>query len=183
MTEERRDYGILVTYAMREEAEVAAAALRAEGVDALVSPGFHATYDWHLVQALGGLKVFVPWQKLEEARDIIRGRISDAAAEAFEPEEAPVRRRDRYKIWLVIAATAGMYGYVYWVNNFEPRELVHQTPARPAGSYFAAPQGLAVEDQEAIVLDYCMDFPWDRVRAPGGRAGDVVECADILARN
>jgi hypothetical protein len=184
MAEERRDYGILVTYAMREEAEVAAAALRAEGIDALVSPGFHATYDWHLVQALGGLKVFVPWQKLEEARDVIRGRMRDAAEDrAVDPGEGRLQRRDRYKVWLVIAASFGMYGYAYWLNSGEAGEFVYQAPTLPPGFFFAAPQHLKAADQTAVLLDYCKDFPWDRVRAPGVGSGEIVECADILAQD
>ena len=101
MTEERLDYAVLISLAMREEAEVMASALRAEGVDAFVGNANHANVDWGLTLALGGMQVFVPRQKVKDAKDVIRARISEAAAH---PEGEPLRRRDRWKIWALIAS-------------------------------------------------------------------------------
>ena len=55
MSEDKRDYAVLISLAMREEAEVAAAALRADGIDAFVGNAHHANVDWLYTLALGGL--------------------------------------------------------------------------------------------------------------------------------
>lgn len=105
MADERLDYAILISLAMREEAEVMASALRAEGVDAFVGNANHANVDWGWTLALGGMQVYVPQQKLVEAKQVIRERISEAAAN---PEGEAVRRRDHWKIWALIAASYGL---------------------------------------------------------------------------
>lgn len=104
MAEDRRDYGILISLYMREEAEVMASALRAEGIDAFVGNRHHANVDWGWTIALGGMQVFVPRAKLQEAKDVIRARLKEAA-EAPDPEAEPTRRRDRWKVWAVIAVS------------------------------------------------------------------------------
>lgn len=102
MTEERLDYAILISLSMREEAEVMASALRAEGIDAFVGNRHHANVDWGWIIALGGMQVFVPRLKIDEAKTVIRTRIKEAS-ELPDPEAEPTRRRDHWKIWSVIA--------------------------------------------------------------------------------
>lgn len=104
-----RDYAILASLSMREEAEVVASALRADGIDAFVGNAHHANVDWGYTLALGGLQVLVPRQKLDEARDAIRERVREAA---MADDGEPVRRRDRYKVWLVFAGfvVLGFFG-------------------------------------------------------------------------
>jgi len=109
MSDGRRDYAILASLSMREEAEVVASALRADGIDAFVGNAHHANVDWGYTIALGGMQVLVPREKLDEAREAIRERVSEAA-KADDGE--PVRRRDHYKVWLVIAGyfVLGFFG-------------------------------------------------------------------------
>jgi hypothetical protein len=104
MAEERRDYAILISLYMREEAEVMASALRAEGIDAFVGNRHHANVDWGWVIALGGMQVFVPRAKLAEAREAIRARLRDVAGNPDQDAE-PTKRRDRWKVWTVIIVT------------------------------------------------------------------------------
>lgn len=101
---ERRDYGILVSLQMREEAEVMASALRAEGIDAFVGNRHHANVDWGWTIALGGNQVFVPAGNIDEARTLMRARIREAA-EHPDPDAEPARRHDRWKVWVVIVVS------------------------------------------------------------------------------
>lgn len=105
MADEQLDYAILISLAMREEAEVMASALRAEGIDAFVGNANHANVDWGWTLALGGMQVFVPRKKVAEAKQVIRERIGEAAAN---PEGEAVRRRDHWKVWTLIAASFGL---------------------------------------------------------------------------
>lgn len=100
MSDEQCGYAVLISLATREEAEVAAAALRADGIDAFISNSNHAYADWLNLLALNGLQIFVPSSKLVEARQALRDRIQENAQVEF---DEPVERRDRYKIWLTLA--------------------------------------------------------------------------------
>jgi len=180
VSDERRDYAILISLGMREEAEVMASALRAEGIDAFVAPLHHATYNWHLTIALGGLQVFVPRQKLQEAKDVIRARIQEAADN---PEGESVGRRDRWKVWTVIAGYFAFAGYFYWLSNQEPREFVYA----PAGAqrlvpvYFDPPHDLTELEQRLVLDDYCLDNPALSVVSRQDGVASIVPCGDILA--
>lgn len=99
-----QDYAILISLYMREEAEVMASALRAGGIDAFVGNRHHANVDWGWTIALGGMQVFVPRAKLAEAREAIRSRLKEAA-EAPDPHAEPTKRRDRWKVWVVIVVS------------------------------------------------------------------------------
>lgn len=109
LSDERLDYAILISLAMREEAEVMASALRAEGVDAFVGNRHHANVDWGWTLAMGGMQVFVPRQRIAEAKEVIRDRIREALAN---PEGKPAKRRDHWKVWAVIAGgfVLGLFG-------------------------------------------------------------------------
>ena len=98
MAEERKDYAVLISLATREEAEVAAAALRADGVDAFVGNRNHAAADWFYVLALGGAQILVPHRRLADAKLLLRERIRENAD--AEPAEV-ARRRDHWKLWLI----------------------------------------------------------------------------------
>ena len=98
MSDERRDYAVLISLATREEAEVAAAALRADGVDAFIGNAHHAAMQWFHILALNGLQILVPRMKLEEAKALLQERLRENAAAE---QEDVVRRTDRWKIWLI----------------------------------------------------------------------------------
>jgi hypothetical protein len=102
LSDERRDYAILVRLYMREEAEVMASALRAEGIDAFIGNRHHANVDWGWTIALGGLQVMAPRDRIDDAKAVLRARWQEATEN---PEGEPVKRRDRWKVWLVIVAT------------------------------------------------------------------------------
>jgi hypothetical protein len=96
--DERLDYAVLVSLMTREEAEVMAGALRADGIDAFLGNANHAGIDWFYIFALGGLQVMVPRPRLLEAKEAVRARVREHANDF--PEER-AQRRDRWKLWLV----------------------------------------------------------------------------------
>jgi hypothetical protein len=133
--EERRDYAVLISLSMREEAEVAAAALRADGIDAFIGNSNHAYTNWGYVIALGGLQILVPHQRLAEAKSSLRERIRENAEASFEDR---VGRRDKWKIWVL---AVGFYGFSLaawliwaWLSEYElhPAELVGEVLSSPA---------------------------------------------------
>jgi hypothetical protein len=106
MSEERRDYAVLISLAMREEAEVVAGALRADGIDAFIGNSNHAYVEWLLTPALGGLQILVPRARLADAKNFLRERIRENS----EVDAAEVAvRRDHWKGWLGIAMLLGPF--------------------------------------------------------------------------
>lgn len=99
--DERNDYTVLRAYAFREEAEVVACTLRADGIDAFLGDNHHAYTNWGITIALGGLQVLVPAKRLRDAKTAINERLRAAASDLDPAERAA--RRDRWKVWLVIA--------------------------------------------------------------------------------
>ncbi len=182
MSEERLDYAILISLAMREEAEVMASALRAEGIDAFVGNRHHTNVDWGWIIALGGMQVFVPRQKIDEAKDVIRARIKDAAAH---PEGEMVERRDRWKAWVMILGTLGLNAYVYWLANLELPEISYAPTEIQANlpTYFVAPDNLTEAGQRAVLRDYCRDNPTLSVISREDGMGYVTQCIDVLRVN
>lgn len=183
MAEERLDYTILISLAMREEAEVMASALRAEGIDAILGNGLHLNTDWHLTLALGGVQVLVPGQKIEEAKAVIRERIKDAAEN---PEGEPVGRRDRWKLWAAIACSWGLPALVGLAAQWLPADDVHYASAPAAApeelpTYFAAPDNLTEAGQRVVLRDYCLDNPTHTVISREDGVGYITPCGDILA--
>jgi hypothetical protein len=179
LTEERLDYAILISLSMREEAEVMASALRAEGIDSFVGNRHHANYNWGQIIALGGLQVFVPRLKIDEAKDVIRTRIKEAAEH---PEGEAMGRRDRWKAWAVILGTIGLNAYFYWFVHQELPEFSYapaEIEAEPPG-YFAAPAYLSEGEQITVLRHYCGDHPDRTVISREGGMGYITPCADIL---
>lgn len=185
MTEERLDYAILISLAMREEAEVMASALRAEGIDAILGNGLHVNTDWHLTLALGGVQVLVPGDKIAEAREVTRERIQEAAAH---PEGEPVSRRDRWKLWAVIAGSWGLPALVGLVAMWLPADDTYDLPEpvvthAELPAYFAAPDNLTEAAQRAVLRDHCRDNPTDAVISREDGMGYVTPCIDVLRVN
>ena len=106
MSDERRDYEILISLASREEAEVAASALRAEGIDAFVGNAEMANMHWGTVQAMGGLQIMVPARMLSEARNSLRERVCEVANDDDEGYD-PSKRKDRWKAWVLLIWIVG----------------------------------------------------------------------------
>ena len=182
MADERLDYAILISLAMREEAEVMASALRAEGIDALVGNGQHINSDWHLTLALGGVQVLVPRQKLEEAKVTLGALLDEARAHS---EDEPVGRRDRWKLWAVIGVYTGLPALLALVAMAWPapdvQEVVTPEPtAREAEVYFAAPEDLSEHEQRGVLRDYCRDRPNHTVISREDGMGYVTPCPDVM---
>lgn len=113
MHAEGRDYAILISILTREEAEVMASSLRADGIDAFVGNTSHLGMNWHYTLALGGLQIFVPRNRLEDARAAVRHRLAEFADADLEDR---VSRRDRWKVWLIAAWYLGptIVGLTIW---------------------------------------------------------------------
>ncbi len=107
---DEQGYAVLVSLYTREEAEVMASALRADGIDAFASPINHQGMTWLYTLALGGVQVFVPRTQIEESQTLVRERLRENWD--AEPEER-VGRRDRWRIWLLAVMLYGMN--LYWV--------------------------------------------------------------------
>jgi hypothetical protein len=106
VSEERRDYAVLTSLSTREEAEVAAAALRAGGIDAIVGNAETANMHWGLVQAMGGLQILVPSVSLAEARRFLRDRLK-SVSESEDDDYDPSKRKDRWKAWVLLVWILG----------------------------------------------------------------------------
>jgi hypothetical protein len=100
VSDQKLDYAVLVSPYMREEAEVMAGALRADGIDAFISNTNHAGINWFYLIALGGWQIMVPRARIADAKQAVRERLREHADDY--PEDR-VQRRDRWKIWLIIA--------------------------------------------------------------------------------
>ncbi len=107
--DDRRGYAVLVSLSTREEAEVAASALRAQGVDAFLGNSHHASVMPLAVQAMGGMQIMVPSAQLAEAKALLQARIRDWRQddEDNEDDEAPPKRRDRWKAWMFLGLMIG----------------------------------------------------------------------------
>lgn len=179
MADERLDYAVLISLLMREEAEVMASALRAEGIDAFLGNLHQASWNWGYVIAFGGVQVMVPRQKLDEAKQVIRERISEAAAN---PEGEPVGRRDRWKAWAVILYTVSIYANVYWLPKQEQPVLVNPPPIEHGvlPAYFVAPDYLSEAEQLQVLRDFCLDNLTRSVISRENGIGYVMPCVDVM---
>lgn len=97
MTDARDGYSVLLSLTTREEAEVAVAALRADGIGAFLGNDHHHSVMAIGTTALGGLQVMVPSTQLEEAKGVLEARRREAWEDEDEAAEASPQRRDRWK--------------------------------------------------------------------------------------
>ena len=96
---------VLRNYGRVEEALIVCAALQYAGFDASIDNYNHATVNWLLVPALGGIPVRLPTSQLEDAKAYLRemvetaeDRLVDATGEAPDPV-----RRKYWRAWAVAA--------------------------------------------------------------------------------
>jgi hypothetical protein len=114
VSDQKLDYAVLISLYTREEAEVMAGALRADGIDAFLGNTNHAGLNWFYLIALGGIQVMVPHARLADAKAAMRERVKENA-DAF-PEDRAVRR-DRWKLWLILAWLCGPLVFA-WLEYF-----------------------------------------------------------------
>lgn len=93
-------FRVLISFSTKEEADVAASALRADGVHAFVGNEHHAHMEWWAVTALGGVQLMVPSQRLPDAKRLLHERL---AAWADAGAEQCAKRRDHWKAWTMLA--------------------------------------------------------------------------------
>lgn len=101
MTDTQDGYSVLLSLTTREEAEVAVAALRADGVGAFLGNDHHAGVMPFQMQAMGGMQVMVPSAQLQEAKALLEARRREAWDDADDEGEAMPQRRDRWKARLL----------------------------------------------------------------------------------
>ena len=95
-------YRLLRSFAMKEEADVAASALVAYGIPAIVGNANAATLDWTLIPALGGVQVLVPARQHTEALQVLNLGDDADTSPSFH-----VRRRDHWKAKLLLLWVLG----------------------------------------------------------------------------
>jgi hypothetical protein len=74
-------------------------ALGAQGIDACVGNAHHANLDRGWIIALGGMQLLVPHSRIDDTKAALHALWKEVSEN---PEGEPTKRRDRYKIWLVI---------------------------------------------------------------------------------
>jgi hypothetical protein len=116
----RLDYAVLVSLYTREEAEVMACTLRADGIDAFLGNTNHAGINWFYLIALGGIQVMVPRARLADAKEAVRWRLREHANDHLEES---VQRRDRWKLWLIFAWICGPLVIAWTEYFFVPEEF------------------------------------------------------------
>lgn len=98
---------VLRNYGQVEEALIVYAALQAAGFDVSIDNYNHASLDWLIVPALGGIPVRLPASQLEDARAYLQDMVDTAEirlAEATGEQLVPVRK----KYWRARAVAAVM---------------------------------------------------------------------------
>ena len=101
LTDANDGYSVLVALTTREEAEVAVAALRAEGVGAFLGNDHHAGVMPFQMQAMGGMQVMVPSAQLDAAKAMLEARRREAWDDEDDDGQPSPQRRDRWKARLL----------------------------------------------------------------------------------
>ncbi len=136
MEDGSNDYVLLLSLATREEAEVVAAAFRADGVDAFVERTNHLGMEWFYALALGGVRIFAPRSQAVESKQLIRERIEENANAFADERVAP---RDRWKIWLLIAWLYGLPWLLMLIGSWSWPEDEKHHPLEWIGGVTRAP--------------------------------------------
>ncbi|MET0328938.1 MAG: DUF2007 domain-containing protein [Luteimonas sp.] len=102
---------IVARYADPIEAQIACGLLQAEGIDVHVGDAHTALANWEWRLAIGGVKLHVRDDQLDQAREVIRrldaGEFALAPDEAAEPQTAArASPRRRWWVWLAYLALA-----------------------------------------------------------------------------
>lgn len=102
---------VLRNYCRVEEALVVCSALQDAGFDAAVDNLNHATLEWYLVPALGGIQVRIPASQLKPAKAYLNEifhtaeqRLLEATGETADP----IHRRRYWRAWIGIAIWFGV---------------------------------------------------------------------------
>ena len=109
---------VLRNYGQVEEALIVCAALQDAGFEASIDNYNHASVNWLIVPALGGIPVRLPVSQLEDARAYLQEMVDTAAnrlAEATGEEPVPVRKK-YWRAWAVAAVliTDWLLLFILW---------------------------------------------------------------------
>ncbi len=112
-------WSVVARFTSVGEAESARSALDAAGIDARVGDENMVAVDWLMSQAVGGVKVLVPDEKLAEAAEVLGDAAREATSDEHEevraearptslrePIEDGVQRIPRLKLFLALAVVA-----------------------------------------------------------------------------
>jgi len=84
-------WSVVARFTTVGEAESARSALDAAGIDARVGDENMVAVDWLMSQAVGGVKVLVPEEKLEEAAEVLGSGAAEPASDQDEEGRAEAR--------------------------------------------------------------------------------------------
>ena len=82
--------------------------LQTQGFDASLDNFSHATLDWSIIPALGGIAVRIPRAQVEAARSAVREAFEAASQDPEFSEVVPRRRSYRWLGWSMIAVWLGL---------------------------------------------------------------------------
>ena len=102
---------VLRNYSRVEEALVVCSALQDAGFDAAIDNLNHATLEWYLVPALGGIQVRIPASQLKPAKAYLNEMFHTAEQRLLEAtgETAdPIHRRRYWRVWTGLAIWFGV---------------------------------------------------------------------------
>ena len=138
--------------------------LQFHGLDARLDNAAHASVDWAIVPALGGIAIRLPRDQVEEAKDLLRTALKDARENPDFAE--PTRRQPIWQKRLLAWSMLGFYTGVLPVLialmlvplvSLIPPDLIHNLWAPPPDAY-----------SEVFALDHeRLPTPGDDLRKAG----------------
>ncbi len=101
---------VLRNYSRAEEALVVCAALQDAGFDAAIDNLNHASLEWYLVPALGGIQIRLPAAQLEPAKAHLNDMVQSAEARLLEAtgETGGPVKRDYWRAWIALGIWFGL---------------------------------------------------------------------------
>lgn len=114
-------YSTVSSFSTLEEANIAAAALRAGGVPASLGNEHSATTNWTTIMAMNGIQVMVPTSMLAQARSVLNERAAWGSQDAEDPEDEPYeppRRKDQWKARILLLWLLGPIVVLWGISAF-----------------------------------------------------------------
>ncbi|MHC4379558.1 MAG: putative signal transducing protein [Planctomycetota bacterium] len=112
-------YQTVAAFSTPIEANFAVALLESEGIPCMVLDENVPTMTWHFSQAIGGVKVLVPEERIEDAEYLLE-RDRNASAESSRTQADPLRRpkstaRRAYEVSLFGMVAFPLGFYAFWL--------------------------------------------------------------------
>lgn len=113
--------------------------LQFHGLDASLDNAAHASVDWAIVPALGGIPVRLPRAQIEDAKDLLRTALRDAKAnpDMTEPSHLHPDWQKRLLAWSMLGFYTGVLPVaiailIAWFVSLFPAGLLPDLPSTPA---------------------------------------------------